>query len=40
MGFDGIYPILEETVPLEVAMQRDFAMSNVSKTVAKYISGR
>ena len=40
MGFAGIYPILDEKVPLEVAMQRDFAMSNVSKTVAKYISGR
>lgn len=40
MGFDGIYPILEETVPLEVAMQRDFAMSNVSKTVATYLRTR
>ncbi len=38
MGFAGIYPILEETVPLEVAMQRDFAMSNVTKTVAKVLS--
>jgi hypothetical protein len=37
MGFAGIYPILEEEVPLEVAMQRDFAMSNVTKTVAKYL---
>ena len=38
MGFAGIYPILEEKVPLEVAMQRDFAMSNVTKTVAKVLS--
>jgi hypothetical protein len=38
MGFAGIYPILEEKVPLEVAMQRDFAMDNVRKTVAKVIS--
>jgi glycerate kinase len=38
MGFAGIYPILEEKVPLEVAMQRDFAMSNVAKTVAKVLS--
>lgn len=34
MGFAGIYPILEEQLPLEVAMQRDFAMSNVTKTIA------
>ena len=38
MGFAGIYPILEEKVPLEVAMQRDFAMSNVTKTVARVSS--
>ena len=38
MGFAGIYPILEENVPLEVAMQRDFAMSNVTKTVARILS--
>ena len=37
MGFAGIYPILEEKVPLEVAMQRDFAMSNVQKTVARIL---
>ena len=37
MGFAGIYPILEEKVPLEVAMQRDFAMSNVKKTVEKIV---
>ena len=37
MGFAGIYPILEEKVPLEVAMQRDFAMSNVTKTVGRVL---
>jgi glycerate kinase len=37
MGFAGIYPILEEKVPLEVAMRREFAMSNVQKTVAKIL---
>ena len=37
MGFTGIYPILEEKVPLEIAMQRDFAMNNVRKTVAKIV---
>ena len=37
MGFAGIYPILEEKVPLEVAMQREFAMSNVTNTVARVI---
>ena len=37
MGFAGIYPILEEKVPLEVAMQRDFASANVTKTVARII---
>ena len=37
MGFAGIYPILEEKVPLEVAMQREFAMSNVTKTVARVV---
>ena len=38
MGFAGIYPILEEKVPLEVAMQREFAMSNVTKTVARVVA--
>lgn len=33
MGFAGIYPILEEKVPLEMAMQADFAAANVEKTV-------
>ena len=37
MGFTGIYPILEEKVPLEIAMQRDFAMSNVRKTMARVL---
>ena len=37
MGFAGIYPIMEEKVPLEIAMQRDFAMNNVRKTVAKIV---
>lgn len=38
MGFAGIYPILKEKVPLEIAMQRDFAASNVEKTVKKILS--
>ena len=38
MGFAGIYPILEEKVPLEVAMQSDFAASNVENTVKKILS--
>ena len=38
MGFAGIYPILEEKVPLEIAMQREFAMSNVRKTVARIVA--
>ena len=37
MGFAGIYPILEEKVPLELAMQRDFAMGNVTKTIARVL---
>lgn len=40
MGFAGIYPILEEKVPLEVAMRREFAMSNVQKTVARILKMR
>ena len=35
MGFAGIYPISEEEMPLEVAMQRDVAMSNIEKTMAR-----
>ena len=38
MGFAGIYPILEEKVPLEVAMRPNFAAANVEKTVARIIS--
>lgn len=38
MGFAGIYPILEEKVPLEVAMQRDFASANVTNTVVRILS--
>jgi glycerate kinase len=37
MGFAGIYPILREKVPLEIAMQRDFAAANVEKIVKKII---
>lgn len=37
MGFAGIYPILEEIVPLERAMQSDFAAANVEKTVKKIV---
>jgi glycerate kinase len=39
IGFAGIYPILEEKVPLELAMQRDFAMENVQKTLVKIMTG-
>ena len=35
MGFAGIYPISEEDMPLEVAMQRGVAMSNIEKTMAR-----
>lgn len=35
MGFAGIYPILEEKVPLEVAMRPDFAARKVEQTVKK-----
>ena len=38
MGFAGIYPILEEKVPLEIAMRPDIAAANVEKTVARIIS--
>lgn len=37
MGFACIYPILEEKVPLQVAMQRELAMSNVTKTIARIL---
>ena len=38
MGFAGVYSILEEEVPLDVAMQPDFAAANIEKTVKKIIS--
>lgn len=37
MGFAGIYPILEEKVPLELAMQRDFASQNVTNTLIRIL---
>lgn len=37
MGFAGIYPILEEKVPLEIAMQHDFASNNVTNTVIRIL---
>lgn len=38
MGFAGIYPIIEEKVPLEIAMQSDIATSNIENTVKKILS--
>ena len=38
MGFAGIYPILEEKVPLEIAMRPDFAAKNVEKTITKLLN--
>lgn len=38
MGFAGIYPILEEKVPLEIAMQHDFASANVTRTITRILS--
>lgn len=38
MGFAGIYPILEEKVPLEVAMQHDFASANVTRTITRVLT--
>lgn len=38
MGFAGIYPILEEKVPLEIAMQRDFASANVTHTITRILT--
>lgn len=38
MGFAGIYPIIEEKVPLEIAMQSDIAASNIENTVKKILS--
>ena len=38
MGFAGIYPITEEKLPLEMAMQPAVAAANVEKTVQKIIT--
>ncbi len=38
MGFAGIYPILEEKVPLEIAMRPDFAAKNVEMTITKLLN--
>lgn len=38
MGFAGIYPILEEQVPLEIAMQPTFAATNIEKTIQRILS--
>ena len=38
MGFAGVYPIWEEEVPLEVAMQPDFAAANVEQTMNKILA--
>ena len=35
MGFAGIYPISEEKVPLEIAMQPTIAAANIEKTIKK-----
>ena len=37
MGFAGVYPIMENEMPLAVAMQTDFAAANVEKIVKKII---
>lgn len=39
MGFDGIYPITEEKLPLEVAMRYDVASENVTRCVVEKILG-
>jgi glycerate kinase len=38
MGFAGIYPILEEKVPLEIAMRPNFAAKNVEMTITKLLN--
>lgn len=38
MGFAGVYPIMENEMPLAVAMQPDFAAANVEKTVKKIVT--
>ena len=35
MGFAGIYPITEEKLPLEIAMQAEVAAMNIEKTIKK-----
>ena len=40
MGFAGIYPILEEKVPLEIAMRPDFAAANVEKTIQRILKNK
>ena len=40
MGFAGIYPILEEKVPLEIAMCPDFAAANVEKTIQRILKNK
>ena len=40
MGFAGIYPILEEEVPLEIAMCPDFAAANVEKTIQRILKNK
>ena len=41
MGFEGIYPITEEVLPLEVAMRYDVASGNVTRTIVeKVLAGR
>ena len=35
MGFAGIYPITEEILPLEIAMQAEVAAANIEKTIKK-----
>jgi len=37
MGFAGIYPITEEKLPLEIAMQPEVAAKNVESTIQKII---
>ena len=39
MGFAGIYPITEEILPLEIAMQAEVAAANIEKTVRKRVEG-
>ena len=38
MGFAGVYPIMENEMPLAVAMQPDCAAANVEKTVKKIVT--